>query len=239
MNSKKSDQIPSLHDWHAPPIPERLPLAGNYCSLYPLSREYAEPLFKAFSENHANEHWTYLPYGPFTSLPEFEKWLVSCASSDDTHFYCVCISHADGAMVPAGVTSYLRIKPESGSIEVGHIHYSSLLQNTAAATEAMYLMMANAFSLGYRRYEWKCDALNTPSRKAAARLGFTFEGIFRQATVVKGRNRDTAWFSIIDSEWQALERGYKQWLAATNFDAQGVQRKSLEDCIKATASVGL
>ena len=137
------------------------------------------------------------------------------------------------------VTSYLRIKPESGSIEVGHIHYSSLLQNTAAATEAMYLMMANAFSLGYRRYEWKCDALNTPSRKAAARLGFTFEGVFRQATVVKGRNRDTAWFSIIDSEWQALERGYKQWLAATNFDAQGVQKERLEDCIKATASVGL
>jgi len=231
MTGKTPEQTQSLANWQAPSIPARQPLTGNYCSLYPLGPEHTGPLFKAFSENHANEHWTYLPYGPFASLPEFEEWLLSCANSDDTHFYCVCIKGADGNTVPAGVASYLRIKPDSGSIEVGHIHYSSLLQNTCAATEAMYLMMANAFSLGYRRYEWKCDALNEPSRQAAVRLGFTFEGIFRQATVVKGRNRDTAWFSIIDSEWPALERGYGRWLDAANFDAQRVQAERLQDCI--------
>ncbi len=128
---------------------------------------------------------------------------------------------------PLGLASYLRIDPRSGSIEVGHLAYSPLLQRTAAATEAMYLMMSRAFELGYRRYEWKCDALNAPSRSAAQRLGFTFEGIFRQATVVKGRSRDTAWFAIIDQDWPAIREAFIRWLSPANFDAAGRQRSPL------------
>jgi RimJ/RimL family protein N-acetyltransferase len=126
-----------------------------------------------------------------------------------------------------GIASYLRIDPHNGSIEVGHINYSPLLQRTPAATEAMYLMMKNAFDLGYRRYEWKCNALNAPSRAAALRLGFSYEGIFRQAAVVKGRNRDTAWYALIDKEWPALKESYLRWLDDSNFDEQGRQRTSL------------
>jgi len=126
-----------------------------------------------------------------------------------------------------GVAGYLRITPASGSIEVGHLNFSPRLQRTRAATEAMYLMMAHAFELGYRRYEWKCNALNLPSRAAALRLGLSFEGIFRQATVVKGRNRDTAWYAAIDSEWPALRAAFLQWLDPANFDEQGQQRISL------------
>src|SRR5690606_24175314 len=131
-----------------------------------------------------------------------------------------------------GVASYLRITPISGSIEVGHLHYSNLLKQTPAATEAMFLLMQHAFELGYRRYEWKCNALNAASRAAARRLGFTFEGIFRQAAVVKGHNRDTAWYSIIDSEWPALRAGFLRWLAAENFDASGRQIKRLGDVLR-------
>jgi len=127
----------------------------------------------------------------------------------------------------AGVASYLRINPAHGSIEVGHINYSPLLQNGAAATEAMYLMMRRAFELGYRRYEWKCDALNDKSRAAAQRLGFTYEGTFRQAMIVKGRNRDTAWYSVIDTEWPALKRAFEAWLDPANFDAEGRQKQRL------------
>ena len=128
---------------------------------------------------------------------------------------------------PVGVASYLRIDPGAGSIEVGHIHYSPLLQRTVAATEAMYLMMKRAFELGYRRYEWKCNALNAPSRAAAMRLGFSYEGIFRQARVDKGRNRDTAWYAMIDKEWPALDAAFRRWLDPSNFDERGRQRVAL------------
>ena len=131
------------------------------------------------------------------------------------------------ALAAIGIASYLRIAPAAGTIEVGHIHFSPRLQHTPAATEAMYLMMRRAFELGYRRYEWKCDALNAPSRRAAQRLGFSYEGIFRQAIVTKGRNRDTAWYSITDGEWQAVRLAFEQWLAPANFDADGRQRRSL------------
>ena len=125
------------------------------------------------------------------------------------------------------------------SIEVGHVNYSPLLQRTPAATEAMFLMMQRAFALGYRRYEWKCDALNAPSRATALRLGFSFEGVFRQATVYKGRNRDTAWFSIIDHEWPALEPAFQRWLAPANFDAHGAQRVRLSDLTAAALGRGV
>ena len=150
----------------------------------------------------------------------------SKSQAHDPLFYAI-VDLAKGEAV--GVASYLRISPSSGSIEVGHINYSPLLQRTPAATEAMYLMMAQAFDLGYRRYEWKCHALNAPSRSAAQRLGFSFEGIFRQAAVVKGRNRDTAWYAAIDEEWPALREAFERWLDPTNFDEKGNQRVRLSD----------
>lgn len=168
--------------------------------------------------------WAYLPYGPFESLATYGEWLGQMSSKPDPLFFAIIDQGSDR---PVGVASYLRIDPEKGSIEVGHLAFSPLLQRTAAATEAMYLMMARAFALGYRRYEWKCNTLNAASRAAAERLGFTFEGVFRQAAVVKGRNRDTAWYSVIDGEWPRLREAFERWLAPANFDETGRQRAPL------------
>jgi RimJ/RimL family protein N-acetyltransferase len=170
--------------------------------------------------------WTYLAYGPFDTLDTYRSWVERMAASDDPLFFAV-VDTASGRA--AGVASYLRIDPPNGAIEVGHIAYSPALQRTRASTEAMYLMMRRAFTLGYRRYEWKCDALNASSRAAAERLGFSFEGIFRQATVYKGRNRDTAWYAAIDRDWPRLERVFTRWLEPENFDDDGRQRARLED----------
>ena len=161
---------------------------------------------------------------PFESLDSYRTWIEQYCCGNDPLFYAI-IDLANGEAV--GIASYLRINPGSGSIEVGHINYSLLLARTPAATEAMYLMMAAAFDLGYRRYEWKCDALNAPSRAAAQRLGLSFEGIFRQATIVKGRNRDTAWYSAIDQEWPAIKEAFLEWLSPANFDERGKQRSQL------------
>jgi RimJ/RimL family protein N-acetyltransferase len=178
-------------------------------------------LWDAAARDVEQRNWTYLMQGPYATFDDYAAWVDSARITRDPLFFAVL------APQPAGVAAYLRIAPESGSIEVGHINFSPLLQQTAAATEAMYLMMARVFDLGYRRYEWKCDALNAPSRRAAERLGFTFEGIFRQATVYKGRNRDSAWYSIIDQEWPARRAAFERWLAPENFDAQGRQRSQL------------
>jgi RimJ/RimL family protein N-acetyltransferase len=186
---------------------------------------HAEELFEANGLDTENRNWTYLPYGPFASLNEYREWMHMQCTGDDPLFHAV-VDAASGLAV--GVASYLRITPASGFIEVGHINFSPRLQKTPAATEAMYLMMARAFALGYRRYEWKCDALNQPSCAAARRLGFSYEGIFRQATIYKGRNRDTAWFSILDSEWPAMKAAFESWLTPDNFDDNGRQRKKLE-----------
>lgn len=192
--------------------------------LEPLDCErHARTLWEAFGLDVEGRNWTYLPQEPYTSFAEFADWVDRVSAANDPHFFAITTS-AHGAV---GVASYLRITPEAGAIEVGHIHMSPLLQRTVAATEAMYLMMREAFRLGYRRYEWKCDALNAPSRAAAERLGFTFEGIFRQALVYKGRNRDTAWYSIIDREWPLLDEAFTQWLAPGNFDAGRRQRTRL------------
>ena len=156
--------------------------------------------------------------------------MATACLGDDPLFFAI-LDRADGK--PAGVASYLRITPASGSIEVGHIHDAPRLQRSPAATEAMYLLMQRAFELGYRRYEWKCDALNAPSRAAALRLGFQYEGLFRQAVIYKGRNRDTTWFSIIDGEWPRLKRAYEQWLAPENFDGGGRQKRGLSELIQA------
>jgi RimJ/RimL family protein N-acetyltransferase len=155
---------------------------------------------------------------------DFRDWLEQQSGTRDPLFFAV-VDPASGEAV--GVASYLRISPSCGSIEVGHLHFSPKLQRMPAATEAMYLMMLHAFELGYRRYEWKCDSLNEASRNAALRLGLSFEGIFRQAVVVKGRNRDTAWFAAIDKEWPALREAFEKWLSPSNFDADGRQRVSL------------
>lgn len=165
--------------------------------------------------------WTYLSYGPFDSFGSYRAWMESSCLGSDPLFFAI-VERATRRAV--GTAAYVRIDPRSGSIEVGHLAYSPLLQRTPAATEAMYLMMERAFALGYRRYEWKCNALNAASRAAAQRLGLSFEGVFRQAAVFKGRNRDTAWYAAIDGEWPALRDAFSRWLGPGNFDEQGRQK---------------
>jgi len=211
--------------WKPPERPPRTPMIGRLCRLEPLDpARHAEQLFAANGEDADGRNWTYLPYGPFETIDDYTKWVVSAAAVDDPQFWTI-VDRSTGRAV--GVASYLRIDPAAGSIEVGHINYSPLLQRRPAATEAMYLMMRTAFQLGYRRYEWKCDTLNAASRRAAERLGFSYEGIFRQARVTKGRNRDTAWFAATDREWPALDRAFRQWLDPANFDEHGRQRIAL------------
>jgi RimJ/RimL family protein N-acetyltransferase len=214
-----------LGDWSPPPRPPRSALQGRFCRVEPLSAaRHAADLFAANSLDAEGRMWTYLGVGPFATLGEYRAYLDGIEGSTDPLFQAI-VDAATGRAV--GVASYLRIQPEHGSIEVGHLAFSPLLQRTPAATEAMYLMMRQAFELGYRRYEWKCNALNEPSRAAARRLGFSFEGVFRQATIVKGRSRDTAWFAVIDGEWPALRAAFERWLDPANFDEAGRQRTSL------------
>ena len=202
-------------------------MTGRYCRLEPLDPDrHAASLHSVDLDDNDPQSWTYMPYGPFEDLADFIAWIHAKCLSDDPVFFAI-VDPVSGLAL--GVASYLRITPASGTIEVGHLHFSSRLRRTAAATEAMYLLMQRAFDLGYRRYEWKCDSLNLPSRAAAQRLGFSFEGIFRQATVYKGRTRDTAWFAAIDSDWPALKTAFETWLDAANFDDQGRQRVSLSD----------
>jgi len=213
--------------WKAPPRPPRTAMAGRYCRVEPLDpARHADDLFRANALDATGCNWTYLNYGPFPTLDAYRAWMHAYCLGDDPLFHAI-VDSASGRAV--GVASYMRIDPRNGSIEVGHINYSPLLRRKPAATETMYLMMKRAFELGYRRYEWKCDALNAPSRAAAQRLGFSFEGVFRQATVYKGRSRDTAWYATIDSEWPELERAFLRWLDPANFDPQGNQRLRLSD----------
>ena len=211
--------------WTPPQRPSRAPLQGRFCRLEALDPgRHAEALFAANALDAGGAQWTYMPYGPFADLPAYRAWLEKQAASDDPLFFAV-IDAASGQAV--GLASDLRISPEAGSIEVGHLLFSPRLQRRPAATEAMFLMMRYAFELGYRRYEWKCNALNGPSRAAAQRLGLSFEGVFRQALVSKGRNRDTAWYAAIDAEWPQLRAAFERWLAPENFDADGRQRVAL------------
>ncbi len=214
-------------DWRPCPRPDGRPLQGRTCRLERLDPAHAEALYAADRADTDGRSWTYLPYGPFQTPADYRDWMARFLGAEDPFFYAILGAETGQ---PVGVASYLRIAPEAGSIEVGHIHYSPALQRTVAATEAMALMMAHVFEdLGYRRYEWKCNALNAASCRAAERLGFTFEGIFRQAGVYKGRNRDTAWFSILDREWPGAKRAFAAWLDPGNFDDDGTQRARLED----------
>jgi RimJ/RimL family protein N-acetyltransferase len=199
-------------------------LTGRTCRLEPLGEVHLDGLYAALCVDSPPSIWTYMPSGPFGNRAAF------VASVDHLHaipgMVAMAILLADGT--PVGMATYLRIDHANGTAEVGHISYGSTLQRTTAATEAMYLMAAHTFDVvGVRRYEWKCDALNEPSRRAAARLGFTLEGVFRQAVVYKGRNRDTAWFAITDDEWPGIKAGFQRWLDPANFDEHGQQRTHL------------
>lgn len=214
-----------LPEWRPPPPPPREAMTGRWCTLEPLDPDrHAAQLWAANALDAAGRSWTYLASGPFARFEDYRDWVARAARGDDPVFFAV-VARDSGEAV--GVASYLRIAPAAGSIEVGHLHFSPRLQRTPAATEAMYLMMRRAFELGYRRYEWKCDALNAPSRAAARRLGFAFEGIFRKALVYRGRSRDTAWYAVTEDDWPALRAALERWLAPENFDAAGRQRKRL------------
>ena len=208
-------------------LPSKKKLIGKYCFLEPINiRKHSKDLYKNYSLDKKNVIWTYLPYGPFKSHGSFKKWLKSFCLNKDPFFYAI---YSKKHNQYCGMASYLRITPEHGSIEVGHINYSPILQNTTEGTEMMYLMMKNAFEvLGNRRYEWKCNNLNSASKHAAERLGFKFEGIFRQMFIFKDRNRDTAWYSIIDKEWPNYKKKYLFYLKKSNFTKANRQRKRLK-----------
>lgn len=221
-----------VHGWEDARTPTSRELTGQFCRLERLdAARHAEHLFAADNLDLHGASWTYMPYGPFASLSAYQAWVAEVAACADPYFYAVILndpSMAEVAGTPAGVASYVRVTPTAGSIEVGHIHLSPLLQRKRAATEMQFLLMQHAFDdLAYRRYEWKCDALNGPSRAAALRLGFRYEGIFRQGAVVKGRNRDTAWYSVIDAEWPRVRRAFVDWLSPDNFDDARMQRAPL------------
>lgn len=215
--------------------PARGPLEGRYLRLEPV--DPARHAARLYAESHADETakrlWTYMSYGPFESEAAFTAWLAQQAPLTEPQFYVV-VDAATGE--PRGMASFLNIRPSQGVIEVGHIWYVPSCQKSRLPTEAMYLMFRHAFDeLGYRRLEWKCDALNAGSRAAALRLGFRFEGIFRQHMIYKNRNRDTAWFAILDGEWPAIRANMERWLDPSNFDASGRQKTSLGEMNRALA----
>ena len=216
-----------VENWTQRKEPLRVKINGQYCRLEPLNPKlHAEPLFEAFWHNNCGETWTYLPYGPFEMLDDFSGWLNK--ANDVKSVFVIIDLQSSTAQ---GTANYHDMDLAHGVIEVGGIHYSKQLQKTRAATEAMYLMMRHVFDdLEYRRYQWRCNALNKASRQAAERLGFKFEGIFRQSNVFKDRNRDTAWYSIINSEWPELKIKLEKWLDPHNFDTSGKQILSLKEC---------
>ncbi len=212
--------------WTSRPRPERITIVGRSCRLEPLDPlRHANDLFDAYQLAPDGSDWTYLPTDRFSDSTAYRAYATACAATDDPLHFAI-IDQATAQAI--GTASFLRIDPANGSIEVGWITFSPLIQRTVMGTEAMFLMMRYAMDdLGYRRYEWKCNSLNAPSRRAAVRYGFTFEGIFRQAAITKGRNRDTAWYSILDTDWPAVREAFERWLEPANFDTFGHQRSSL------------
>ena len=215
-----------IENWKTCEVPPKTKMEGRYCVIEILDIEkHAEDLFNSFAKDIKNYDWTYLHYGEFKTLIKFKEWLDKDCLHNDPLFHTIIDKNQN---IAVGMASYLRIHKKIGTIEVGHIHYSFSMQKKPIGAEAMYLMMKRVFEeLGYRRYEWKCDSLNERSCKAAKRFGFTFEGIFRQHNIVKGHNRDTAWFSIIDKDWDRIKENYETWLDKTNFNREGKQKKSL------------
>jgi RimJ/RimL family protein N-acetyltransferase len=213
-------------DWSPARAPGRVALNGDLVRLEVLDPErHAQSLFASSHSAGAERLWEHLPYGPFANQAEFTTWLQHRAASADPLFFAVVDRESMQAL---GMASYMRIVPEHGVIEIGNIWFAPAIQRTRKATEAIFLLAKDAFDdLGYRRLEWKCDSLNEPSRRAAERFGFSYEGIFRQHMIVKGRNRDTAWFSMTDGEWPIRRAAFDAWLAPENFDDEGRQRQSL------------
>lgn len=226
MNPPLGQPVGPPVNWRGAKPPPRTALKGRYCTVEPLTKAHAADLFAAIRLDQTGQNWTYLFEDPITDRSAFTAWAEKAGQSQDPLFFAVISAET---RKPVGYATFMRIKPEAGVIEIGNIHMSPALQGTRAATEMQYLMMKQAFALGYRRYEWKCDSLNAPSRRAAIRLGFTFEGIFRQALVYKGRNRDTAWFAVLDKEWPRLEARFTRWLDPANFDGKGRQISRLQD----------
>ena len=221
----------SLADWQPAQFPDYCRFEGRLSRIEPIDiNRHAQDLFHAYALDNRDKMWTYMTYGPFNTVQSIEQWLEQALQIQDPQFY-VLIEKSSGKAV--GLASYMRIKPEHGVIEVGGISFSPYLQRTPIATETMYLMMKRAFEqLNYRRYEWKCDALNAASCKAAQRFGFSFDGIFKKHIIYKNRNRDTAWYSILDDQWPTLKAAYEQWLTPENFDDNGQQRQRLGDLIE-------
>ena len=219
----------NLQNWQPRPRPERVVLEGHYVRLEPLSAAaHWEGLFTASAVPDADAKFAWLYEYPPTSREDFLAWVERVERSTDPLFFAV-IDKASGQV--AGRQSLMRIDPANGVIEIGNIYWGPLISRRPAATEAQFLFMKHVFDeLGYRRYEWKCNNRNEPSKRAAIRFGFQPEGIFRQHLIVKGENRDTAWFSIIDKEWQALRAAYETWLDPSNFEASGTQKRRLEEC---------
>ena len=219
-------------DWSSRAHPPKTSIDGRFCRIEPFDIDaHADDLFEAFALNRSGANWTYLGYEPTDNVVGLRKIMAAGWQGEDPLFHTIIDKATDK---PVGVAALMRIDKANGAIEVGNIHYSKHLKQRPAATEAMFLLMRRVFKeLGYRRYEWKCDSLNAPSRAAAARLGFSYEGLFRQAVVYKGRNRDTAWFSIIDDEWPALEAAYEAWLSPENIGSDDKQKQRLQALIQA------
>ncbi|MGW5397401.1 GNAT family N-acetyltransferase [Streptomyces sp. NPDC003952] len=220
--------------WSPRPRPAAVTLAGGRCRLEPLDADrHAAELHAAYVGGADQRDWTYMFTGPFESAEDYRRYAEDAAACADPRHYAV-IDLSTGTAT--GTLALMRQDPDHGVVEVGNVMFSPVMKRRPVSTEAQFLAMEYVFDdLGYRRYEWKCDSLNAPSRKTAERLGFTFEGIFRQAVVYKGRNRDTAWYSVTDTEWPAVKQGFEAWLAPGNFDGQGVQRRSLAELRTAAA----
>ncbi|MDP7186708.1 MAG: GNAT family protein [Paracoccaceae bacterium] len=212
---------PAVADWSKPPRPADIHLPGRFCRIEPLGLSHAPALFEAIK----GQDWVfdYMYEEPFQSLADYQAWVEMVSARPDPYFVALC--RPDGT--PFGTASFMRITQAHGVIEVGNINITPNAQRSTAVTEAMFLMMGWAFDSGYRRYEWKCNALNAPSRRAAQRFGFSFEGIFRRHMIVKDRNRDTAWFAMVEDEWPDLRHAYQTWLSPENFSADGTQRQRL------------
>lgn len=219
-----------LPDWRGARQPGGTALQGQYCRLERLRVEHhAAALYEAHGEAADDRDWTYLPSGPFKTYEAWCEYLTGLETLTDPMHYAV-IDLASGQAV--GTFALMRIDAPNGVIEMGYVMYSPRMKRSRLSTEVISLLLSYVFTaLGYRRFEWKCDSLNMPSRAAAERYGFTFEGIFRQAIVTRGRNRDTAWYAIIDSEYPALQRAFNRWLSPSNFDANGHQREKLSHVI--------
>ena len=214
-----------MPQWTPPPRAKHVTLTGRYCRIEPLSAtRHAADLFAANALDADGAGWTYLTAGPFADFAAYQAWVEKVSPGDDPLFHAIIDLRTQKAV---GVAAYMRLDPANGVIEIGSLKFTPLMQRTPVATEAMFLMMRHAFAIGYRRYEWKCDSHNAPSRAAAQRYGFSYEGVFRQAMVTRQRNRDTAWYSIVDTEWPAIEAAFTRWLAPENFDAAGKQKLSL------------